>query len=160
VTTTYDPVDLAVELHQGALSAMDARRYPETVALCRRALELFEAHAGPAHPDVANVLSLLGGAEDELGAHADAEAHHRRAVAIMAAMPSGDGVLRRLAVQARLGLGANLRRQGRCSSRARRSPPATVGDPPGALRRAAPVVSRRGGEATRRSGGPRAAGSV
>ena len=59
------------------------------------------------------MLTLLGSAEDELGAHRAAEAHHRRAAAIMAALPSQPDVLLRLRVQAALGLGGNLRRQGR-----------------------------------------------
>ncbi|EEP74938.1 hypothetical protein MCAG_05265 [Micromonospora sp. ATCC 39149] len=111
MTTTNDPAELAVGLHQRALSAMDAHRHREALALCRRALDLFDAHAGSTHPDVANVLSLLGGAEDELGAYA--ETHHRRAVAVMATLPREPGVLLRLAILARVGLGANLRRQGR-----------------------------------------------
>lgn len=108
-----DPVGEAVALHDRALSAWDECRYPLAADLCRRALELLEAHAGAGSPDVANVLTLLGGAQDELGAHGEAEAHHRRAAGIMGALPSQPDVLLRLRVQAALGLAGNLRRQGR-----------------------------------------------
>ncbi|MCT9932229.1 tetratricopeptide repeat protein [Planotetraspora sp. A-T 1434] len=111
--TASDPLDDAVALHGQALAALDDRRYPDTVRLCRRALELFEEHAGPGHPDVANVLTLLGGAEDELGDHQAAEACHRRAVAVMRALPAESGILLRLRIQADLGLAGSLRRQGR-----------------------------------------------
>jgi tetratricopeptide (TPR) repeat protein len=108
-----DPVDAAVALHDRALAAWDEARYPLAADLCRRALEILEAHAGAGGPDAANVLTLLGSAEDELGAHAAAEAHHRRAAGIMGALPTRPDVLLRLRVQAAVGLGGNLRRQGR-----------------------------------------------
>ncbi|MFF5228340.1 tetratricopeptide repeat protein [Dactylosporangium sp. NPDC000521] len=110
---TPDPVDEAVALHDLALSAWDEHRYPRSIDLCRRALGLLEAHAGPGSPDVANVLTLLGSAHDELGEHAAAEAYHRRATAVMAALPSRPDVLLRLRVQAAVALAGNLRRQGR-----------------------------------------------
>jgi hypothetical protein len=113
VTAAPDPVDEAVVLHDRALSTWDEHRYPQTVDLCRRALELLERHGGTGSPDVANVLTLLGSAEDELGAHRAAEAHHRRAVVIMGALPARTGDLLRLRVQAALGLAGSLRRQGR-----------------------------------------------
>ncbi|MDT5024743.1 MAG: hypothetical protein QOE61_1169, partial [Micromonosporaceae bacterium] len=113
MTATLDPIDEAVALHDQALSTWDEHRYPQTVDLCRRALEHFEAHVGAGHPDVANVLTLLGSAEDETGAHQAAEAHHRRAVAVMSGPPAQTGDLLRLRVQADLGLAGNLRRQGR-----------------------------------------------
>lgn len=105
-------IDEAVALHARALSTQDDHRYADTVRLCRRALDLFEEHAGPGHPDVANVLTLLASAEDELGEHAAAEAHHRAAVAILAALPA-EGVLLVLSVEARVGLARCLRRQAR-----------------------------------------------
>lgn len=108
-----DPVEEAVGLHDLALAAWDEHRYPQAAGLCRRALDLLEAHAGAGSPDVANVLTLLGSAEDETGAHEAAEAHHRRAAAVMAALPVEPEVLLCLRVQAYLGLAGNLRRQGR-----------------------------------------------
>lgn len=102
----------AVALHGKALEAFGDGRYGETAGLCRTAIGLLEADVGGAHPGVANVLSLLGSAEDELGEHAAAAGHHERAVAILAAHP-GDGVLRALRVQARAGVAGNLRRRGR-----------------------------------------------
>ncbi|GAA4263180.1 tetratricopeptide repeat protein [Dactylosporangium darangshiense] len=113
MTAPPDPVDEAVARHAAALTAWDEGRYAETVRLCRRALELLEAQAGAGHPDVANVLTLLAGAQDELGAHREAEAGHRRAVAVLAAFPHAGGDLLRLRVQAALGLAGCLRRQGR-----------------------------------------------
>ncbi|GAA3198470.1 tetratricopeptide repeat protein [Dactylosporangium siamense] len=110
---TVDPVGAAVALHDLALAAWDGHRYPRVVDLCRRALEVLEAHAGAGSPDVANVLTLLGSALDELGEHRSAEAQHRRAAGIMGALPSQPDVLLRLRVQAAVGLGGNLRRQGR-----------------------------------------------
>ncbi|MET7397489.1 tetratricopeptide repeat protein [Dactylosporangium sp. NPDC005572] len=113
-----DPVDEAVALHEQALSMWDDHRYPQTADLCRRALDLLEAHAGAyaGSADVANVLTLLGSAEDELGRHGPAEARHRRAVALMSALPASatrTGDLLRLRVQAEVGLAGCLRRQGR-----------------------------------------------
>lgn len=110
---TPDPVGAAVALHDRALEAWDEHRHPQTIDLCRRALDLLRVHAGAGSPDVANVLTLLGRAEDETGAHRAAERHHRRAVAVMAALPPLPGPLLRLRVQATAGLAGNLRLRGR-----------------------------------------------
>ncbi|GAA1616793.1 tetratricopeptide repeat protein [Catellatospora bangladeshensis] len=107
-----DPIAYAVLLHDEALRERDAHRHPRTVDLCRRALELFEEHSGTGHPDVANVLTLLASAYDEAGAHVIAEAHHRRAVAVLAALPA-EGELLRLHIEAATAFGGCLRRQGR-----------------------------------------------
>ena len=37
-----DPVDEAVALHDRALAAWDGHRYPQTVDLCRRALDVLD----------------------------------------------------------------------------------------------------------------------
>jgi tetratricopeptide (TPR) repeat protein len=111
-----DPGAAGVALHDQALAAVDGGRFAAAADLCRRAVDLLTEDGGPDHPDVANVLSLLGSAEDELGAHGDAEEHHRRALAILVAFIEDDapeGVLLRLLVQARVGLAGCLRRQGR-----------------------------------------------
>jgi tetratricopeptide (TPR) repeat protein len=113
LNATSDPLGEAVALYERALTAWGDHDYPETADRCRRALELFEEHAGPAHPDVANVLTLLGRAEDGLGEHRSAETHHRRAVAITSDLPADDGMLLRMRLAARLGLADNLRGQGR-----------------------------------------------
>ncbi|MBG0566065.1 tetratricopeptide repeat protein [Actinoplanes aureus] len=111
--TVPDPIGDAIALHERALAASADHRYPEAVRLCRRALALLEEHAGAGHPDVANVLTALGTAHDELGDHAAAEACHRRAVTVMSALPDTGGDLLRLEIQALSGLAGNLRRQGR-----------------------------------------------
>jgi tetratricopeptide (TPR) repeat protein len=106
-------VDDAVALHERALSAYDDHRFRDVLRLCRLALGAFERCCGPDHPDVANVVSLLARAEDEVGAHARAGRHHRRAVRIMTALPAAGGDLARLRLHVRVGLAGHLRRRGR-----------------------------------------------
>lgn len=108
-----DPVEYAVSLHEAALQSRDEHRFGDAVPLAREALGMFEKHCGAGDPDVANVLSLLGSAYDELGDHTAAETCHRRAVAVVAALPADGGDLSRLRVQAGTLWGACLRRQGR-----------------------------------------------
>jgi Tetratricopeptide repeat len=108
-----DPELDGVVLHEQALAAMDECRFADAVGLCRRAIEALSADGGPGQPDVANVLTVLATAEDELGRHDAAQRHHRRSLAVLAAVPGSGGDLTRLLVQARVGLAGSLRRQGR-----------------------------------------------
>jgi acyl-CoA reductase-like NAD-dependent aldehyde dehydrogenase len=81
--TRRDHVAEAVALHDQARAAWDDRRHLLVVELCRRALELLERHAGPLAALV-DVLTLLGRAEHELGAHHAGEAHLGLAAALAA----------------------------------------------------------------------------
>jgi tetratricopeptide (TPR) repeat protein len=115
--TLTDPLDEAVALHEQALSAQADFRFVDAVDSCRRALDMFETHAGPGDPDVANVLVLLAGCLDDLGEHDQAEPLLRRAVGLLAdlpaALPDDGDDLDRLRLHAFRGLAANLRHQGR-----------------------------------------------
>ena len=100
-------------LHQQALDLRGRHRRAEAEIAARRSLALFERHAGPDDPDVANVANLLAALradDDDLG---EAEALGRRAVALMAALPAGDEDIDRLRVQSVRLLATILRRQGR-----------------------------------------------
>src|SRR5437588_2051363 len=108
-----DPVDQAVALHRQALGLRERHCHADAETAARRAIELVEAHVGPAHPDVANVANLLAAIREDLDDHAQAESLWRKAVAITRALPADRGDLDRLRVQSLRGLGTNLRRQGR-----------------------------------------------
>ncbi len=108
-----DPLDDAVALHQQALDLRERHRRVEAEAAARRALELFETHAGADDPDVANVANLLSTLRVDADDLAEAEALSRRAVAIVGDFPDGEEVLDRLRVQSIRGLAHVLRRQGR-----------------------------------------------
>jgi tetratricopeptide (TPR) repeat protein len=102
-----------VAAYDAALAAVEACRYEEAARLCRASVEAFAAEGETDSPDVANVLMLLGTAEDELGEHAAAQAHHRRALELLEVFAGASGDLPRLLVQARVGLAGCVRRQGR-----------------------------------------------
>src|SRR5688572_25573690 len=82
-----DPTDRAAALHEEAVTLReggDAKRAKEP---CVRALELFEKHEGPDHPDVANVRIELGTILEELGDYDGASEELERANAILAKWP-------------------------------------------------------------------------
>src|SRR5262249_29263898 len=98
-----DPLDEGIALHARAIEFRDAGRLAESLDACQRSLALLELALGD-HPDVANVLIALSSIRAEQAAYADAEAHARRAVAIMEAFDQ-EGDIARIRIQALARLG-------------------------------------------------------
>jgi serine/threonine-protein kinase len=79
--------DTVAGVHQGLLTQLGsahfyAGRYDTTEALVTRALALYRAQHGPAHPLVADQLVTLGAVQFQRGAFAAAEQRYREALAI------------------------------------------------------------------------------
>lgn len=108
-----DAIAAAVSAYGQASAMLEAYRFREAAAHADAGLRIFEAWCEPEHPDVANTLTLLATAEDELCHYATAEAHHRQAVEATRRYPHTHADLARVRVAAGLGLAGNLRRQAR-----------------------------------------------
>src|SRR5438046_2379198 len=108
-----EAVDAACRLHDEAVALREAGDLARAESTARRALRLMERAAGPAHPDVANLLVNLAHIREGRDALGPAERLLRRAVAILGAVRGGGEDVARLRVQALRGLGDNLRLQGR-----------------------------------------------
>jgi tetratricopeptide (TPR) repeat protein len=109
-----DAVDQASKLHDRAVDARAKGRLKDAEKLGLRALRLFEEAVGPRHPDVANVLNLLAGIQEDLGNYAQAQRLFQRSVKIMDALRDGDAI-GRLQAQSLSGLAGVLRAQGSAS---------------------------------------------
>ncbi|WP_338863368.1 serine/threonine-protein kinase [Myxococcus stipitatus] len=81
---TYPPKDgrLSTPLLTAGRMLGLAGRFEEAVVLLREAHERYVGHYGPAHPDVAAVLSLLAVQETYLNRYEDAVAHQKQVLAI------------------------------------------------------------------------------
>src|SRR3954463_9337596 len=90
--TTFepDPLDRACALHERSVEEREERKFDEALRHDMEALALFEEFDDPESPDVANILSNLGGIYVDLARYPEAEAHFQRAVAIMDGLPAAD----------------------------------------------------------------------
>ncbi|HEY0484120.1 MAG TPA: tetratricopeptide repeat protein [Kofleriaceae bacterium] len=79
-----DPTDAAAAHHARAVALRDDGQPARARRACQVALRLFERHAGPRHPDVANVALELALADEDLARYASALRLVRRALAILA----------------------------------------------------------------------------
>ncbi len=78
-----DPVTLAVELHDQAVSYCGQGKLAQARRLCLRSIQLLETALGPDHPDVANVVHTLGTAYEREESYVDAERLYLRALGIV-----------------------------------------------------------------------------
>jgi tetratricopeptide (TPR) repeat protein len=95
--------DRACALHERAVTFRAAGNAAGARRACLQAIALFERASGRSHPDVANVLLELAGAELDLGKLADAARSVTRATTILAPLARtlrGDIDIARLRVQA------------------------------------------------------------
>jgi len=99
VGVSTDPTDRAAALHEAAMAMHDDGEHRRARATCRKALALFERHAGRRHPDVANVLLELAAIAQDLGDYREGITQAKRALSILAPL-RGDVVFDRLRVQA------------------------------------------------------------
>jgi tetratricopeptide (TPR) repeat protein len=107
-----DIVEEAVDLHDDALRQLGAGDPAAAEPLCRLAVALLEQELGPDSADVANVLGTLGLIRGALDDHAEAEALHRRALAILYRFPV-EPVVEQLRVHAMRELAGSIRARGR-----------------------------------------------
>jgi len=105
-----DPTEQAGRLQRSAAELHMRRRWAEAEALAGRASSLLAGQ--PDTPPLGRACQDLAGTLDDLGDHAQAEVHYRRASAILSAVPTGgsDDTMR---IRCARGLAANLRMQQR-----------------------------------------------
>lgn len=109
-TTPGDPTEQAGRLQRSAADMQAMRRWAEAEALAGRAASILAGE--PDGPAVGRACHALAGTLDDLGDHARAEAHYRRAGAIFSALPTG-GSDDKARIRCARGLAANLRIQRR-----------------------------------------------